>query len=66
MKNVKEDTMDSYMQMEDLLVSKMQKNFSQRFNLESATATEFALELVEVLTASDANLIDFDSLYFNS
>lgn len=56
--------MDSYIQMEELLVSKMQMNFSQRFNLEAPMALALALELVEVLNASDANLIDFDSIYF--
>ena len=58
--------MDSYIQMEELLVNKMQKSISQRFNLESSMAAELALELVEVLTASDANLIDFDSIYFST
>ncbi len=56
--------MDSYIQMEELLVSKMQMNFSQRFNLEAPMALALALELVEVLNASDANLVDFDSIYF--
>tara|TARA_Y100000768_G_C23991451_1_gene693948 strand:+ start:22461 stop:22637 length:177 start_codon:yes stop_codon:yes gene_type:complete len=58
--------METTMQMEELLFNKMQRTFSQRFNLESSMATELALELVEVLSASDANLIDFDSIYFNS
>lgn len=66
MQNVKEDAMETTMQMEELLFNKMQRTFSQRFNLESSMATELALELVEVLSASDANLIDFDSIYFNS
>ncbi len=66
MLNVKEDAMETTMQMEELLFNKMQRTFSQRFNLESSMATELALELVEVLSASDANLIDFDSIYFNS
>ena len=56
--------MESTIQMEELLFKKMQNSFSQRFNLETSAATELALELVEVLTASDANLVDFDSIYF--
>lgn len=57
--------MDSYTKIEEQVFSKMLGTFTHRFNMERGLASELALELVEVLNASEANLADFDCLIFN-
>lgn len=57
--------MDSYAKIEEQVFSKMLGTFTHRFNMEQTQACELALELVEVLSASDTNLTDFDCLIFS-
>ena len=57
--------MDSYAKIEEQVFIKMSRALTHRFEMEQNKASELALELVEVLSAADTNLIDFDCLIFN-
>ncbi|MDP7319083.1 MAG: hypothetical protein QF441_00675 [Bacteriovoracaceae bacterium] len=56
--------MDSYYFLEEELISKMHNSFTDRFNLDSSTAAELALEVLEIISLSNSNLTELNSLYF--
>jgi hypothetical protein len=55
--------MESYYFLEEELITRMHKSFTQRYNLEQSTAAELTLEIFEILKISGSNLNDINSLY---
>ena len=55
--------MDSYLFLEEELITKMHKSFTQRFNLDQLTAAELTLEIIEILKVSSSNIHEVNSLY---
>lgn len=47
--------MQSYLFLEEELISKMHSTFTQRFNLDNYTAAELALEIIEILKLDQNN-----------
>ena len=56
--------MDAYYFFEEELISKMHSSFINRFDLDHSCAAELALEIIEMLKASNSNLSDINSFYY--
>lgn len=57
--------MDSHAFFEEELMTKLHYSLVQRFDLDQLKAAELTLEIMELISFSDSNLNDVNSLYSN-
>lgn len=57
--------MDCYVEIENEIAFKMHHTLTHKFNMDQEMASELSLELVEALSISNTNLLDFKNIYFS-